>query len=48
MSGTDGKPTIEIAYDTVNVKQTYFDEYTGENVPEGLVRAAIMEEFDYV
>ena len=30
MSRTDGKPTIEIVYDTVNVKQTYFDEYTGE------------------
>ena len=29
MSRTDGRSAIEIVYDTVNVKQTYFDEYTG-------------------
>ena len=48
MSHTDGRSANEILYDTVNVKQTDFDEYTGEMLPEGLARAAIMEEFDYL
>ena len=32
----------------MKVKQTGLDSYTWEIVPEDLVRAAIMEEFDYV
>ena len=47
MSRTDGKSAIEIVCDKVNFQQTYFDEYTGELLPEGLVRTAIMEELDY-
>ena len=35
-------------YDTENCKQTDFDEYTGYVLPEGPVRAAIMEELGYV
>ena len=36
MSRTEGKPTIEIVYDTVNFKQTDFDEYTREFCTGGL------------
>ena len=47
MSRTDEKPAIEIVYDTVKFKQTDFDEYTEYLLPEGLARAAILEELDY-
>ena len=48
MSRTDGRSAIEIVHDTVNFKQNYFNESTGDILPEGLVRAATMEELDYV
>ena len=42
MSRTDSKPAIGIVHDSVTFKQTPFDEYAGDVLPEGLLRAAIM------
>ena len=37
----------KITYDALNFKKAYYDEYTGELLPEKLVRAAIIEELHY-
>ena len=39
--------TIKIVYDELNFKKAYYDEYTGEKLPEKLVRDAIIEELNY-
>ena len=39
--------TRQIVYDQINFKKAYYDEYTGEQLPEELVRAAIIEELNY-
>ena len=39
--------TKKIVYNELNFKKAYYDEYTGEMLPEKLVRAAIIEELNY-
>ena len=43
MTGGD----MQVVYDQINFKKAYYDEYTGEQLPEDLVRAAIIEELNY-
>ena len=38
---------LPIGYKDENYKTKYLDEYTGETLPETLIRAAIREELDY-
>ena len=37
----------KITYNALNFKKAYYDEYTGELLPEKLVREAIIEELNY-
>ena len=39
-----GGGEIEVDFNTINVKTQYFNEYTGEPLPNHLVRAAMIEE----
>ena len=38
--------TRSIEYNEMNFKQAYYDEYTGELLPQKLVREAIIEELN--
>ena len=38
---------MQVTFDPSNFKQAYFDEYTGEPLPDHLVRTAIAEERSY-
>jgi hypothetical protein len=42
-----GGGEIEVDFNTMNLKTQYFDEYTGEPLPNHLVRAAMIEEMSY-
>ena len=46
MKTTKGKH-MTITYNALNFKKAYYDEYTGELLPEDLVRSAIIEELNY-
>ena len=37
-----GGDDIEVDFDTINFKTQHFDEYTGEPLPNHLVRAAMI------
>ena len=39
-----GGGEIEVDFNTISFKTRYFDEYTGEPLPNHLVRAAMIEE----
>ena len=43
-----GGGEIEVDFNTISVKTQYFDEYTGEPLPNQLVRAAMIEEVPYI
>ena len=45
---TNGGGEIEVDFYTIKLKTQYFDEYTGEPLPNHLVRAAMIEEMSYV
>ena len=42
-----GGGEAEVDFNTLNVKSQYFDEYTGEPLPNHLVRATMIEEMSY-
>ena len=42
-----GGGEIEVYFNTMNFKTQHFDEYTGEPLPNHLVRAAMIEEMSY-
>ena len=42
-----GGGEVEVDFNTLNFKSQYFDEYTGEPLPNHLVRAAMIEEMSY-
>ena len=42
-----GGGEIEVVFNTINFKTRYFDEYTGEPLPNHLVRAAMIEDMSY-
>ena len=42
-----GAGEIEVDFNNINFKTQYFDEYTGEPLPNHLVRAAMIEETSY-
>ena len=42
-----GGGEVEVDFNTMNFKTQYFDEYTGEPLPNDLVRAAMIEEMSY-
>lgn len=47
MKRTSGD-TMNIVYNALSFKKAYHDEYTGELLPEALVREAIIEELNYL
>ena len=42
-----GGGELEVGFNTINFKAEYFDEYTGEALPNDLVRAAMIENLLY-
>ena len=42
-----GGGTVRIRYEACNFKQSYVDEYTREQLPQDLVKAATIEELKY-
>ena len=43
-----GGGELEVNFNTINLKAQYFDEYTGEALPNALVRAATIKEMSYL
>ena len=39
--------SVHVTYDDCNFKQRYVDEYTGEELPRDLVKAAMIEDMRY-
>ena len=44
---TTGGGQQEVVFTKENFKSQYYDEYTGEPLPNDLVRAAMIEEMSY-
>ena len=42
-----GGSKVKVDFNTLNFETQYFDEYTGEPMPNHLVRAAMIEEMSY-